>query len=194
MFINSLIIHLCSLRPIAVFLLRNYRASRNLSGCSFKRLKDITLRPFYKQDFKSVDNLYRKYHSGGLPLRLKVLLLLMGQRLCVILESPANKAFGFEIYYFNPRDIEEGTVHQAFTCVNITGKGLGTALRRHSLDYFASHGFRGVSSRVSLSNLPSLKSNMKLGFKVIEQYFDEEMQEERAYLRVELNKTVKKGV
>jgi ribosomal protein S18 acetylase RimI-like enzyme len=91
---------------------------------------------------------------------------------------------GIELYYFNRKDILEKTVHQGFSGVlpEWQGQGIGTMLRSHALNHFRANGFDGVSSRVSLNNLPSLKSNMKLGFKPVEKYFDQSMNEERYYL------------
>ena len=62
------------------------------------------------------------------------------------------------------------------------GQGLGTAMRKHAISHFEQTGLAGISSRVSLSNAPSLRSNERLGFHIVETYFDPEMAEERAYM------------
>ena len=61
-----------------IFLLRNYRASKNLNGCSSICVNGIILRPFFKKDLKSIDELYRKYNNRNLAFNFRLLLRLMG--------------------------------------------------------------------------------------------------------------------
>lgn len=94
------------------------------------------------------------------------------------------KVIGMNMYYINPRDFKEGTIHEGFVGVlpEYEGKGIATSMRKQAVTYFNKAGFKGISSRVSTSNLGSLRSAEKLGFKPVETYFDEIMQEERHYL------------
>lgn len=55
-------------------------------------------------------------------------------------------------------------------------------MRKHAIEHFKKAGFNGISTRISINNIRSLKSAEKLGFKVFKQYFDSEMNEERYYL------------
>src|SRR5690606_13899852 len=86
--------------------------------------------------------------------------------------------------YFNRRDRREGTVHVGFSGIETSrqGKGLGTRLRSYGIKHFRSNGLAGISSRISFSNTASLRSNEKLGFKVVEQYYDSTTNEQRYYL------------
>jgi RimJ/RimL family protein N-acetyltransferase len=95
-----------------------------------------------------------------------------------------HKIIGTELYYFNSRDIKENTIHQGFRGVLPAwqGKGIGTSITRHAVNHFKNSRIDGISSRVSLNNLASLRSNMKLGFRPVEEYFDKSMQEKRYYL------------
>ena len=132
-------------------------------------------------------NLYQKFHDGKkLGLNKNLILRLAGEKLClVVTDQRTHEVVGYSLYYFNARDIKEGTVHEGDTYLlpEYRGQGIGTAQRRHALYHFARCPFlKGVSSRVSLNNHVSLKSNENLGFKPIERYFDRSMNEERVYM------------
>ena len=62
-------------------------------------------------------------------------------------------------------------------------------MTKFAIDVLGSSSFiQGISSRVSLNNKASLQSNLKLGFKPVEQYFDKQMNEERFYLIKKIRK------
>jgi len=70
---------------------------------------------------------------------------------------------------------------------NYRGKGIGTMARKNALYHFSQvKSIMGVSSRVSLDNEASYRGNVKLGFEVIEEYFDTTLNKERAYLVCDL--------
>jgi GNAT superfamily N-acetyltransferase len=102
----------------------------------------------------------------------------------IVKDKTTNKIIGTELYYFNQKDIKENTIHQSFRVVlpQYQGFGIGTALTNYAISNFKNTMFSGISSRVSLNNIASLRSNMKLGFKLVEKYFDNAMQENRYYL------------
>jgi RimJ/RimL family protein N-acetyltransferase len=91
---------------------------------------------------------------------------------------------GMEMFYFNPRDFKEGTIHEGFIGVlpEFEGKGIATRMRKHAIEHFRRSGLSGISTRISKNNIASLHSAEKLGFKPVEEYFDLAMQEERYYL------------
>jgi len=106
-------------------------------------------------------------------------------------KSSDGRIIGMGLYYFNKRDIIERTIHEGYTGLktDYRGLGIGTQARRCALEHFAKFRFlNGVSSKVSLDNLPSLKSNIKLGFEVKEQYWDDNMKKERVYLVCSLDR------
>lgn len=148
------------------------------SACSFRTVS-------------SVMDLYEKFHEGKkLGLIKSLLLRLAGEKLClVVIDQQTHEIVGYSLFYFNARDSKEGTVHEGDTYLlpEYRGQGIGTAQRRHALYHFARCPFlKGVSSRVSLKNHASLKSNENLGFKRIERYFDRSMNEERVYMVCDL--------
>lgn len=138
-----------------------------------------------------VANLYSLFHSGlNLGKARRLLLYLLGQKVCIVVcDRQTQKIVGYSLFYFNIRDCKERTIHEGDTGLlsEFRGRGLGTELRRHALYHFARSSFlKGVSSRVSLNNVASLKSNKNLGFEVVEKYFDPCMNEERVYLVCDL--------
>lgn len=128
-------------------------------------------------------------HSA-LGLFKRWVLYATGRRLSfALIDDSRNEVVGLGLYYFNARDLRDGTVHVGFTGIApyLRGRGIGTKLRRHALRHFARTSFiRGVSSRVSLNNPASLVSNINLGFKERERYFDPILEVERVYLVCDL--------
>lgn len=93
-------------------------------------------------------------------------------------------AVGVDLYYLNPRDLREGTVHEGFIGVHpaVEGMGVATTLRRQALRHFRKANFSGVSTRISVSNPGSLRSASKLGFEQVEEYIDACSGEQRLYM------------
>lgn len=168
------------------FFARNLWTVKGISRFPATRFGAFVIEPFSRKDFFSVSKLYVTLNQGNqLGLQKLTVLWLLGSRLCLVARNAdRNEVVGMVIYYFNARDHRDGTIHAGYIglCKEARGKGLGTFLRRHAMENFARSGLSGVSSRVSVNNLPSLKSNQKLGFVPIETYFDPSMQEERHYL------------
>lgn len=136
-------------------------------------------------------NLYREINGDQtLGLFKRWVLYATGRRLSfALIDDSRNEVVGLGLYYFNARDLRDGTVHEGFTGIApyLRGRGIGTKLRRHALRHFARTSFiRGVSSRVSLNNPASLVSNINLGFKERERYFDPILEVERVYLVCDL--------
>jgi len=147
-----------------------------------------------RTDVNDALSLYRKLQNG-LPLSLpkRFLYFFFGPRLIFAARSGyRQKLSGVGLYYFTQKDIKENTIHQGFTGVseNLRGKGLGTAIRKTALIHFSRSGLSGVSSRVSASNIASIKSNQNLGFKVQDVYFDNEMKKKRYYMVCRFNEKI----
>lgn len=150
------------------------------------RFGKFIVNPLSRKHLPDVANLYRTLNGGERLSRQKMAILwLLGSRLCLIAsDSDRNEVVGMAIYYFNARDRKQGTVHEGYVGLHeaVRSIGLGTFMRRHALENFARSDLAGVSSRVSLSNIPSLKGSKKLGFIPVETYFDPSIGEERQYL------------
>lgn len=175
------------------FLARNLWMAKDIPTISKGEFKDVEFLPCTSDLVPHVANLYEEFHPGKkLGPAKKNTLRLAGHKLCLVVrDKKTNQIVGYSLYYFNRRDIKESTVHEGDTALlqEYRGRGIGTAQRLHSLRHFARCPFiNGVSSRVSLNNLASLKSNQKLGFEEQERYFDKHRGEERVYLVCELSR------
>lgn len=167
------------------FFLRNFFLCSKLKRIPTRVFGDFILRPIKRVDLYKMFDIYKSMHGYELSFEKKLLYFVFCTKLIPSLYTSEKKMIGFEFYYFNLRDIKEGTIHQGQRYIqeNYRGKHLGTALTKYVIDAFALSTFiRGISSRVSLNNKASLHSNLNLGFEPVEQYFDKQMNEERFYL------------
>jgi GNAT superfamily N-acetyltransferase len=155
-------------------------------------LENYKIEPLKRKNLKETLELYKKLHNGnGISLEKRLMLKFVGSKFCYILVSEKGEVFGLGLYYFNKKDIIEKTIHVGYTGLKAgyRGMGIGTKARRYALQHFAKIDFlRGVSSRVSLDNIPALRGNIKLGFEIKEKYWDENEQKERVYLVCDLDK------
>jgi len=177
---------------LITFLSRNIFYSFKMSKFGEVEFENYKIEPLKRRNLQETLELYKQLHDGtGLSLEKRLLLRFAGSKFCYILVSEKGEIFGLELYYFNKRDIIEKTIHQGYTGfkAGYRGMGIGTKARRYALQHFAKIDFlRGVSSRVSLDNIPSLRGNIKLGFEIKEKYWDDNEQKERVYLVCDLDK------
>lgn len=175
----------------AVFLImalqRNFQQASKLKPIEIKKcpVEDIVLRGLAVEYLSSVKQLYKIIQDKKMPLWQVILYRFFGNRL-VIVSLKNDELQGMELYYFNPRDVKEGTAHQGLTAVaeQHRGQGVATKIRKHAAAHFQKNGLSGLSSRVDLDNIPSLKSNIKLGFEPVEEYFCENTKKQRYYLKL----------
>jgi len=102
----------------------------------------------------------------------------------VVALDGVERVVGIDMFYANKRDVIERTIHEGYVCVSedMAGKGIGTHMRELAIEHFRRNGLSGISSRISLNNLASLRVAEKSGFAPVEKYYDDEMREERYYL------------
>ncbi len=157
----------------------------------FQRIEfdKLTIEPCRKEYLEEIFSLYKDLHDGtDLSRRNKLLLHLTGHNFCYIVRS-GNEIVGLGLYYFNKKDIKENTIHVGYTGLKkeYRGKGIGTIARKNALYHFSQvKSIMGVSSRVDLDNEASYRGNVKLGFKVKEQYLDTDSNKDRVYLVCDL--------
>ena len=174
-----------SIKNILLFVFRNIYKTFRLKTISLKIQDALYYRGLDKNNRLAAFNLYCKYSGNHkISLQNKIVWTYLGRKLCFVIEDKNKNVLGINFYYFNKRDYQERTIHEAFIGISETarGKGLATALRTRTISHFGHSFLKGISSRVSLNNEASLKSALKLGFKPIEKYYDENMNEERYYL------------
>lgn len=154
-------------------------------------VEDFILQPIKRIDLYKMFDIYKSMHGYDLSFEKRMLYFMFYTKLIPSLYTSEKKLIGFEFYYFNHCDIKAHTIHQGQRYIqeDYRGKHLGTKLTKFAIDVLGSSSFiQGVSYRVSLNNKASLQSNLKLGFKPVEQYFDKQMNEERFYLIKKIRK------
>ncbi|HEY9279476.1 MAG TPA: GNAT family N-acetyltransferase [Eoetvoesiella sp.] len=167
------------------FLCRNLWAARHIKPVTRQEQDGITFRGMIKEDEPAICALYAELNANApLPWSRRLLYRLVGPRLMMVATDQQQNVVGMAMYYFNKRDRLEGTAHIGLTGIStkLQGKGLGTRIRIYGMDHLFKNGVTGISSRVSLTNIASLRSNEKLGFKPVEQYYDSTTKEQRYYL------------
>jgi len=152
----------------------------------FKINDQFDILPMNKSYINEIDRIYSLFSNGEhISWAMKLLFYLCGKTLVFLLyDKDIHDVIGVEFYYFNRRDIKENTIHQGFRGIlpEFQGKGLGTALTQYAYTVFSKTSLKGMSTRVSCNNMPSLISNQKIGFKPVEKYFDAAMDEDRYYM------------
>jgi GNAT superfamily N-acetyltransferase len=150
-------------------------------------MNGILFRAFTKKDLDRIESIYKMLNLGqNLSSRNITLLKLIGKKICSVVEKDGQGVIAFNLFYFNPRDIKEGTIHNAYAgfLPVCQGGGIGKRLYAYAVSHFSKTCLSGISGRISLSNFPPFKITTALGYKVVEKYFDPEMDEERVYIRL----------
>jgi len=135
-----------------------------------------------------LDKLYIEMSgTRNLAWHLRVVYWLIGNRMVIVAARRTehhDQVVGFDMFYFNERDTQEGTIHEGFIGVlpEYRGMGIATNLRRHAINNFRRDIVRGITSRIDSDNIPSLKSAFKVGFQIIEKYYDIVCEKDRYYL------------
>lgn len=178
-----------------------YNLKRNVNNfCKIHTIielrdKDLKFRGADMNDLSQINSIYKELNGNKLSSNNIKLLKYCAKKLVIIAEKEINgreKIIGIDLYYMNPRDFQESTVHEGFIGVlpEHEGQGVATQMRKHAIDHFKKVGFKGISTRISKSNIGSLRSAKKLGFKPVEEYCDKVMQEERYYLILHFNEKI----
>ena len=168
-----------------IFFIRNVLAVKKIKVIGCTEHNGYFLSSLNSDHFVDALTLYSDLNKTPRPNLFRRLAYKVNQKKMMFsVVDSNNNLVGLEIFYFNRRDAKENTVHEGFVGIveSCRGLGISTKLRRHSLSHFESSGLSGISSRISLNNVPSLRSAEKLGFKPVERYFDQAMSEERYYL------------
>lgn len=147
----------------------------------------IILRGASISDLDRIELTHKTLNKTKLPASIKIILKGCSEKSIIIAEKKLKDRFlivGMDMYYLNPRDFKENTIHEGFIGVmpEYEGQGIATKMRILAKQHFRDVGFRGISSRISKNNLGSLNSAKKLGFEPVEEYFDSLMNEDRYYL------------
>lgn len=185
--INVCVRKMKSVFAVVHLLLKGVFLSFRLRPIECTVLDFYTIRGLRLSDFCDFVRAYTEFNGGELSKFNKLLYVFSSKKYVLVAVAEGaggSEIIGMDMFYCNVRDFKESTVHEGFVGVssNFQGRGVATELRRLAIINFSKNGFSGISSRISLSNHGSLSSAKKLGFLPIEQYFDEDLQEERYYL------------
>ncbi len=180
------IFRLIRILNVIPFLIVNEFYSLKMDDFETIESEHYVMEPLKRKDIMEVFKLFKKLNNGlELSLDRKILLMFSSTKFCYILRSQDGEIFGMGLYYFNKRDVKEKTIHEGYIGLTekFRGIGIGTEARKNALKHFAKFKFlKGVSSRITLDNTPSLKGNINLGFEIKEKYWDKKEGKERTYL------------
>lgn len=157
-----------------IFVWQNILRAIHLERVRAKEVGDITVRGLSVGEVGELEECYNRLNEGrGLSRYQKILFHIFGVKLCFVALQD-EKIIAFDLFYFNKRDIVEGTVHEGFVGVDERkrGRGLSVMLRGMAREHFKRSGLKGISSRISKTNMASLASAWKVGFEVMEDYVD----------------------
>ena len=170
-----------------ILIVKSVRRVKNTLRISEVEKDGIVYRGFHSKDMSAVRLLIKQINNGvGFDSR-RLLYQLVGSKLIIVavsLDQGQSKVVGIDLFYFNPRDFKDGTVHEGFVGVDpdYQGRGIASEMRKRAISHFSQADIKGISTRISLNNNPSLTSALKLGFQPVETYKDQVTGEDRHYL------------
>jgi len=147
----------------------------------------LKIRGANSNELNEVNRIYEKLNFQSLSKYQRIQFKIHSKKTVIVAEQYIDgkkKLVGMNMYYLNPRDFSDDTIHEGFIGVmpESEGQGIATQMRILAKEHFRDAGFRGISTRISKNNLGSLNSAKKLGFEPVEAYFDTVMNEDRYYL------------
>ena len=131
--------------------------------------------------------LFRKVFLGeSYGVLRSIFLLLIGRHFSICLMD-SGRVVAFELFRLGSEDVVNGTIHESFIGVSpeYQGKGLSTAIRDISKHLYTENGYRGISTRIEMTNVKSFKSAERIGYKVVHSDINRKGNME-AYLILEL--------
>ena len=167
---------------------RDLKMAFNISVIESKTVKGITYRGLNRSDLKEINKLHTLMNGGSsIALARRFVYWFVGSKIVIVVskvESDKEKIIGFNMFYFNQKDIAQNTIHDGFICIdnNYQGLGIGSELRRKGVSHFSCTNLKGISSRIDVDNRASLAVTLKVGAKPVDQYIDPITGVERYYL------------
>lgn len=185
----------------ASFLFDNIVHARKLSKISIKQIENkefelYKLDYYRKGDLEAIRSIHRESLNSDLTHSNRLLIKFLGHKLCFIIRDNSQKVIACILFYFDKNDIRKKRIHLGTIVVSEEkhGCGLGTLLIKHAIGNLeCAKDLIGISSRVSLNNVVSLRLHRSNKFIIKEQYYDNKMHEMRAYLVRELKNHEERG-
>lgn len=153
-----------------VFLLKNLYKSRKIKNIRRKVYDDITVMGCSINRLGDLEKLQYEMRNGRMfNLWRKILYLFKGKSLLCIAVDDKNELLGFIIYYFHEEDNDNNIIHQAFTGVveSQRGMGIGTVMINHMIAHFKESRIKCITSNSLEDNIASIKTKKKAGFEIV---------------------------
>jgi GNAT superfamily N-acetyltransferase len=168
------------------FVLCNLLLSKKLNNVNTVTDDGFEIRGMRSEDIFHIKQLVLRLNNGiGFEFFKRLLYRIVGSKMVFVVKKVgAAEIVAVNLFYFNDRDRCDNTIHEGFIGVLPSCRGLGVAskLRRCAIANFERTQLSGISTRISISNAPSFRSAEKMGFRVVDRYFDANESEERCYL------------
>lgn len=167
------------------FIRNNYYIAKKFSDIDEITLDKYSYGGYRDEDYFAIEELLDEAFHTQLSNRNKLLLKLLGAKTCYVVRGINNQVLASMLFYFNDRDIIEKTIHLGFMAVSkdTRNTGIGSKILKYAInDLNKRTNVCGISCRITISNSVSLNLHLKNGFKIVEEYFDSERGEKRAYL------------
>ncbi len=158
-----------------VFLFRNIQKSLNIAKAPQLNVGSVVLRGMTRGDEPELLRIHHCLMGGHIPLPTVNLYRWAGSKLVLVAvnidERDADPVIvGMNMYHFNKRDTVEETIHEGFLGVapDFQRRGIGTKLRIFAKNHFQINGIAAISTKISSSNVASLKSARNAGFRPVQ--------------------------
>lgn len=167
----------------ATLLVRSILAFSLMKPVAIHECKGVLVGGAFAADIVPAGKVYAELNNKNFSFPQKIIIRFFSRKMLIVAKAYGD-VVGVNLYYFNGRDFREKTIHEGFLGVlpRYQGKGIGGMMKKVAIKHFSTTGLEGVSSRISKNNSPSMAAAKKLGFNVVETYFDKNFNEERHYL------------
>lgn len=184
--VGSRFIKIVGITPLFINFIKNMMQAKKLPEVNTHYSSNFSISSYKPKYLKQIMELYEKELNTNLSYEKKLLLMIIGTRICYIaISNETQQVLGFILFYFNRRDFIEKTIHLGAIAIHrdFQGKKIGSQLLKFSIENLSkSSVIKGISSRISLDNIASVKLHKHFGFNIHTTYFDITEKKERAYM------------
>lgn len=184
--VGSRFIKIVGITPLFIKFIKNVMQAKKLPEVNTHHSNNFSISSYKPKYLKHIMELHEKELNTRLSYEKKLLLMIIGTRICYIaISNETQQVLGFILFYFNRRDFIEKTIHLGAIAVHrdFQGKKIGSQLLKFSIENLSKSSLiKGISSRISLDNITSLKLHQHFGFNIHTTYFDSNEKKERAYM------------
>ena len=145
----------------------NLRSAKDLRLSLKAQFEDLTLQTADEDDFSHCMELLQNCGIYAVPWLQKVFKRRMNQ-LCSVAKDTKGRIVACDFYMFEPSEQQEDLIHGIYLAVaaEYRDMGLGSALRRFSLDCYDQGKLHGVSTLVPFGDVKALRCAQHCGFAI----------------------------